>query len=202
MTTPRRAFLLALLALASTAGAQTPGATQPPRPGNRRIVTVMSLSAPAFADGGRIPAKHAQRTAETSPSLSWTGVPDSVSSFVLLVHDVDAAAGNGTDDVLHWLLWSIPGTVRGLPEGLPPLSQLDDGTRQISVSGPYYRGPAAPSTGPSHHYLFELFALDTTPDVPAVGASPAATRAAIVAAMAGHIRGKGVLVGLYQRPPP
>jgi hypothetical protein len=38
-------------------------------------------------------------------------------------------------------------------------------------------------------------------DVPAVGASPPATRAAVVAAMAGHIRGKAVYVGLFTRRP-
>jgi hypothetical protein len=47
--------------------------------------------------------------------------------------------------------------------------------------------------------VFELFALDQDVDVPAVGASPPQTRAAVVAAMAGHVRGKGVLVGLFKR---
>jgi phosphatidylethanolamine-binding protein (PEBP) family uncharacterized protein len=47
--------------------------------------------------------------------------------------------------------------------------------------------------------VFELFALDTMLDVPAVGASPPATRAAVVAAIAGHVRGKAVLVGLFKR---
>ena len=88
-----------------------------------------------------------------------------------------------------------------LPEGVPQASQLPDGTRQISASGPYYRGPGAPAAGPAHHYVFELFALDATIDVPPVGASPPQTRAAVVAAMAGHVRGKGVLVGLFRRTP-
>ena len=74
--------------------------------------------------------------------------------------------------------------------------------RQISGTGPYYRGPAAPATGPAHHYVFELYALDAPIGVPAVGASPPATRAAVMAAMATHIRGKGVLVGQYRRPAP
>ena len=76
---------------------------------------------------------------------------------------------------------------------------LQDGSRQISATGPNYRGPAAPASGPPHHYVFELYALDTTVDVPAVAASPAETRAAVTAAMAGHVRGKGVLVGLFKR---
>jgi phosphatidylethanolamine-binding protein (PEBP) family uncharacterized protein len=51
-----------------------------------------------------------------------------------------------------------------------------------------------------HHYVFELFALDSTVDVAAVGQSPPATRAAVMAAMAGHIRGKAVYSGLFKRP--
>ena len=124
-------------------------------------------------------------------------MPDGVASFVLLAHDLDAPTG--ADDILHWMLWNIPSTARSLPEAVPQGSQLPDGTRQISVSGPYYRGPGAPSAGPPHHYVFELFALDATVDVPPVGASPAQTRAAVAAAMAGHVRGKAVYVGLFKR---
>ena len=133
-------------------------------------------------------------------------MPEGTVSFVLLFHDVDAAAGNGTDDVLHWLLWNIPGTATGLPEGVPQGDQLPDGTRQISVSGPYYRGPGAASTGPAHHYAFELFALDTMlsvqPAAQVPGVNPGVeTRGAVFRAMSGHVRGKAVYVGLFRRRP-
>jgi hypothetical protein len=131
--------------------------------------------------------------------LSWSNVPEGAASFVLIAHDVDAAIGNGSDDLLHWMLWNIPATVAGLPEGVARGSQRPDGTRQISATGTSYRGPGAPASGPAHHYLFELFALDTMLDVPAVGASPPNTRAAVVAGMAGHIRGKATYVGLFKR---
>jgi Raf kinase inhibitor-like YbhB/YbcL family protein len=117
------------------------------------------------------------------------------------MHDIDAAASSGVDDALHWMVWNIPRAATSLPEGMPQGPQLADGARQISLTGPNYRGPAAPATGPVHHYVFELFALDTTLDVPPVGAPPAATRAAVVSAMTGHVRGKGTLVGLYCRTP-
>ena len=159
----------------------------------------MTLTSTSWPDGGRIPAKFTQADADTSPALSWTNVPEGAASFVLIVHDADAPIGNGTDDILHWMLWNIPLAVTSLHEGAPSRSQLPDGTRQISATGPYSRGPGAPASGPAHHYLFELFALDTMLDVPAVGASPPATRAAVVAAMAGHIRGKAVYVGLFKR---
>jgi Raf kinase inhibitor-like YbhB/YbcL family protein len=161
----------------------------------------MTLSTTAWPDGGQIPVKYTQAGGEVSPPLTWSNVPDSVASFVLIVHDVDAATAPGTDDVLHWMMWNIPPAKTSLPEGITQAPELSDGTRQISQSGPYYRGPGAAASGPAHHYLFELFALDTMLDVPAVGQSPAQTRAAIVAGMATHVRGKAAYVGLFKRAP-
>jgi Raf kinase inhibitor-like YbhB/YbcL family protein len=177
-----------------------PGAPPPPGGGQRRAIQVMTLTSTAWPDGGTIPAKYSQTGEQVSPPLAWSNVPDSTASFVLIARDLDAAVGNGTDEVLHWMLWNIPGASRNLPEAIPQGNQLPDGTRQISVSGPYYRGPGASSAGPAHHYVFELYALDAMIDVPAVGQSPALTRAAVVAAMAGKVRGKGVYVGLFKRP--
>ncbi|HXG86708.1 MAG TPA: hypothetical protein VNJ02_00115 [Vicinamibacterales bacterium] len=97
------------------------------------------------------------------------------------------------------MVWNIPGTARSLPEAVPQGTQGPDGARQISASGPYYRGPGAPAAGPAHHYIFELYALDAMLDVPAVGQSPPLTRAAVVAAMAGKVRGKAAYVGLFRR---
>jgi Raf kinase inhibitor-like YbhB/YbcL family protein len=206
--------LCSTLAIAQQRGAQPPVAPAPPanpalpaQPGQRGggrgrgAVQVMTLASPAWSDGGQIPAKYTQEGDDISPPLAWSGAPDGVASYVLIVHDPDAAIGNGTDDLLHWLVWNIPATVTSFHEHAPSMSQLPDGTRQISATGPYYRGPGAAASGPSHHYIFELFALDATLDVPAVGASPPNTRAAIVAAMAGHIRGKAVYVGLFKRRP-
>jgi Raf kinase inhibitor-like YbhB/YbcL family protein len=165
----------------------------------RGPIIVMTLTSSAFADGARIPEKYAQPGHELSPPLSWTGAPDSTVSFVLIVHDLDAAIGNGTDDMLHWMVWNIPGAATSLAEGIPALPQLPDGTRQVSATGPYYRAPAAPASGPPHHYAFELYALDIALDVGAVVAAPPAARASVIAAMASHIRGKATLVGLYRR---
>ncbi len=170
--------------------------------GRGRAIQIMTLSSSAFADGSAIPVKYAQPGAEASPPLEWTGAPDSTVSFALIVHDVNAVSGNNLDDMLHWLVWNIPGNAKTLAEGIPQGGELPDGSRQISGTGPYYRGPAAPSSGPPHHYVFELYALDTMLDVAAVGQSPAATRAAVVAGMSGHVRGKAVLIGSFRRAVP
>jgi len=197
--------LCSTLAIAQQRGTPPAPPAQPAPPGQRGggrgrgPVQVMTLTSPAWPDGGRIPSKHTQEGDDVSPPLAWSGAPDGVVSYVLIVHDPDAAIGSGTDDLLHWMLWNVPAASTSLPEHVPSLSQLPDGTRQISATGPYYRGPGAAASGPAHHYVFELFALDAMLDVPAVGASPPATRAAVVAAMAGHVRGKAVYVGSFKR---
>jgi Raf kinase inhibitor-like YbhB/YbcL family protein len=177
-----------------------PGAAQPQRGRGGRGVQVMTLTSAAWSDGGPIPARYSQATGDVSPPLAWSNVPDNIAGFVLVAHDLDAAVNPGTDDLLHWLVWNIPGTARSLPEHVPQGATLPDGSRQISATGPNYRAPGAPASGPPHHYVFELYALDAAIDVAAVGASPAQTRAAVMAAMAGHVRAKGVFMGLYKRP--
>jgi len=196
---------LALLCSALVAGQQrgVPPAGPPPPGGRggggRGGVQIMKLETPAWPDGGLIPAKYTQAGDQVSPPLTWSNVPDGVASFVLIAHDLDSAAAAGTEDILHWMLWNIPGAATGIAEAVPQAAQLPDGTRQMSATGPYYRGPGAPARGAAHHYVFELFALDAAIDVPALGASPAQTRAAVAAAMAGHVRGKAALVGLFKR---
>jgi len=214
MTTLRTAIrLFAATALLATFTGQCV-AQNPQRGGGRggrgggrgRAIQVMTLSSTAFADGARIPVKYTQPGGDVSPPLAWTGVPDSAASFVLIVHDVDATSegrgGGGLDDLLQWMVWNIPASTLSLAEGIQQGGQLPDGTRQISATGPYSRGPAAPATGPAHHYLFELYALDAQIDVAPVGAQPAATRAAVVAGMLGHIRAKATLVGTFKRQAP
>ena len=175
----------------------------PQRGGGRgRAIVPLALTIDAWQDGGEIPLAHTQQGGDASPALRWSNVPDGAASFVLIVHDLDAPVPPGTDDLLHWLVWNIPAASRALPERVPQGGTLPDGSRQISATGPNYRGPAAAASGPMHHYVFELYALDTMLDVPAVGASPAQTRAAVVAGMAGHVRGKGVYTGVFRRRGP
>ena len=201
---------VALLPAQSTTQQTPPAGSQPPagqRAGGGRgrgAIQVLTLTAP-WATGAEIPMKFTQAGGDTSPALSWSEPPQGIGSFVLMVHDVSAPVAPGTDDMLHWLVWNIPATARALPEGVPQGPELPDGSRQISVTGPNYRGPAAPASGPSHVYLFELYAIEGTVDVPAIGA-PGATvpqiRAAVMTAIAGRVRGKGVTVGVSRNALP
>jgi Raf kinase inhibitor-like YbhB/YbcL family protein len=159
----------------------------------------LTMSITAFADGTDIPPKYTQAGDQTSPAISWTNTPPGTMSFLLHFHDMEVSRDKTTDDQLHWLVWNIPGTATGLPEGVPKGAQLENGAYQLSASGQIYRGPGAPASGPRHHYTFELFALDTKLDVQP-GADGFATRTEIMKAIQGHILGKAVYMGLFHRP--
>jgi hypothetical protein len=159
----------------------------------------MVMSIAAFPDGSDIPVKYTQAGTQTSPAITWTNVPAGTVSFVLHLHDMEASRNRTTDDQLHWLVWNIPGTATGLPEGIPMGAQLQNGAFQISASGAVFRGPGAAANGPRHHYTFELFALDMKVDVQP-GTDAFETRANVLKAMQGHILGKAVYMGLFHRP--
>ena len=102
------------LAAAATAHAQgNPPAAGAPRP------PAMVLTISAWPDGAQIPAKHTQAGDQISPALSWTNVPTGTQSFVLHMRDPDVARNRTTEDQVHWLVWNIPGTATGMPEGVP-----------------------------------------------------------------------------------
>jgi Raf kinase inhibitor-like YbhB/YbcL family protein len=186
-------FPLSIAAQNPAGGAGQPaGAAQPPRP-------AMTLTTTAFPDGDPIPVKYTQAGEQVSPPLTWTNVPPNTASFVVHMRDPDVARNKTTEDQVHWLVWNIPGTATGLPEGVPKGAELPDGSRQISASGPVYRGPGAAASGPMHHYTFEVYALDTKLDVQP-GADAWETRTALMKAMQGHVLGKAVYVGLFRRP--
>jgi Raf kinase inhibitor-like YbhB/YbcL family protein len=205
----RQIALLSLLAAAPVWAAEAPPAAPKQQAPHRVVVKPMTLTTSAWKDGGVIPDKYAQSGAEVSPPLAWDNVPDGTRSFVLIMHDLDNITPQDTDGFVHWMLWNIPKDERALPEAIPAAEEGPRGTKQISSSGPYYRGPAAPAAGPVHHYAFELYALSGTVDVssqnivhgtgPAMSAFPATTEAAVRAAMDGKILGKATLVGLWKR---
>jgi Raf kinase inhibitor-like YbhB/YbcL family protein len=165
----------------------------------------MTLTIPGFPDGGQIPVKFSQAAPGaapgqgTSPAMQWANAPAGTQSFVLHMHDMDVARNKTSDDQVHWVVWNIPASATGFPEGVPGGSEMPGGSYQISATGAMYRGPGAPANGPFHHYMFELYALDTKLDVKPT-ADAFETRANVIKAMQGHILGKAVYGGLFRRP--
>lgn len=170
--------------------ARTVAPSVPSQPG-------LTLTTTAFEDGGIIPDKYTKAIATpVSPELAWTHVPNGTMSFVLMMRDPDTALNRRTDEVLHWLMFNIPGTSRGLPEAVPIQAQLGDGSTQLlnQFKGPGYGAPGAAAAGPYHHYTLELYALDIRLNLGA-----GATEANVQSAMQGHILAKAVTVGRFHR---
>jgi Raf kinase inhibitor-like YbhB/YbcL family protein len=165
----------------------------------------MTMTVDGFPDGGQIPVKFSQAAPGVapgeglSPAITWANVPAGTQSFLLNMHDVDVVRNKTSDDQAHWVVWNIPASATGLPEGVPKGAQLSNGAYQVSATRQMYRGPGAPAAGPLHHYVFEVFALDTTLDVQP-SADAFETRANVMKAIQGHILGKAVYGGLFKRP--
>jgi Raf kinase inhibitor-like YbhB/YbcL family protein len=186
--------VLSLAALVAPAALAQPQAAAPP----------LTLSSPAFADGAAYPvqftpaAPGAKAGEGVSPPLVWSNAPATTKSFVLHMEDLDNAINRGPGTQIHWLVWNIPATSTGLTQGQPSGAQLPDGSSQTSATGLVYRGPGAPASGPIHHYVFELYALD----IPKVDVTPTddeqQNRTDVFAAIAGHIVAKAVYTTTYR----
>jgi Raf kinase inhibitor-like YbhB/YbcL family protein len=182
--------LTALLAQDKGGKGKGKGFTLPP---------MSKISITGFADGGRIPARHTcasgQQAGNPSPAISWSGAPATTQSYALIFHDPDPVLqGSATNDVLHWAIFDIPGDSKGLPEAVPAMAELADGSKQPNgISGmPGYFGPCPPAGHGDHHYTFELFALNAKLGLPA-----STSRADLMNAMNGKVVAKGIYIGMF-----
>ncbi len=201
----RQVLVLSTLVMAGLVEAATMTAQQRGAAPAAPAAPAMTLTVTGFPDGGQIPVRFSQAAEGvapgegTSPAIAWTNTPAGTQSFVLNMHDMDVARNKTTDDQAHWIVWNIPANVTNLPEGVPKGPKLANGAYQFSATGTMYRGPGAPATGPFHHYMFEIYALDIVlPVEPAADAFE--SRANVMKAMQGHILGKAVYGGLFRRP--
>ena len=150
----------------------------------------MKISSPAFKHHEKIPGKYTCDGENVSPPLVIEDTPKNAKGLVLICDDPDAPMGTW----VHWVVWNIPADAGGLEENIPKEKKLDDGACQgiTDFQRHGYGGPCPP--GGTHRYYFKLYALDTELDLP--GNS---TKAALEAAMQGHLIAKGELMGKYKR---
>ncbi len=150
----------------------------------------LEITSPAFANDGAIPVDYSCDGGDTSPALAWTEPPTDTKSFALIMDDPDASS----TPWVHWVIFNIPASARGLDEGLPTDAKLPDGSLQgkSSAYSNGYHGPCPPSG--VHHYVFKLYALDTV-----LSLDENANKGALLAAMEGHILANGELTGTFSR---
>lgn len=139
----------------------------------------------AFADGGIVPVRYTGAGDNVQPAFTFSNAPDETVSYALVMTDIDVAFG-GPEGFMHWAAWNIPAAAGGIPEG-----GLPDGAMQTQRG---YRGPGAPPGPRYHHYVFELFALNGTLDLPET-----ASRDDIIEAVADMVVAKSAYVGRFRR---
>ena len=156
----------------------------------------IDLSSPAFAAGARLPPRFTADGEGVSPPLLWGAVPEGTAMLALLVEDADAPAPS---PLVHAVVWGLPADAGRLPEGAisrdgtGSASGGDVGRNSYFAEG--WLPPDPPTGHGEHQYAFQLFALGAGVGDP--GETP--NRGALVAAMAGHVLGAGVLIGTYSR---
>jgi Raf kinase inhibitor-like YbhB/YbcL family protein len=186
MVFARAGLVLALSVLAGPAGCD----------GGKPMA--IQITSSAFTQGQPIPKKYTGEGPDVSPQLAWTGAPQNTKEFALICDDPDAPTA---EPWVHWVIYKIPASATGLPEGVPQAEHPKDpaGALQGTNSWPKgentgYRGPMPPVGHGVHHYHFKLYALDAPLSV-----SPGLDKKGLLAAMENHIMAQGELMGTYER---
>lgn len=155
-------------------------------------VKPIAVTSTAFTHQGEIPKLYTCEGSDTSPPLAWGALPAGTQSVALIVDDPDAPDPAAPKRVwVHWVVYDLPPTTTGLPEGVKPLpAGARDGKNDWGRTG--YGGPCPPIG--RHRYFHKVYALDTV--LPDLGAP---TKAQLEQAMRGHILAQGELIGTYQK---
>jgi len=158
---------------------------------------VITVTSPTITANQTIPKDHTADGRNVSPAFAWTGAPAATKQFALVFDDPDVVFGGQT--FVHWVIYKIPGTAKGLPAELPMGATLAEPAGAIQGPSGFrqmgYRGPAPPP-GKPHHYTFTVYALDA--ELPL---AEGLNRNALMEAIKGHIIGQGALVAIYERFP-
>ena len=115
------------------------------------------IDSPTLKAGAMMPRDYTPDGRNVSPPLTWTNVPAGTRGFAVVCEDFDA--GNPPPFV-HWVIYNIPGTAKGLPENVPidpsiPMpAELAGAVQGLNgFKRAMYRGPAPPA-GKPHRYHF------------------------------------------------
>ena len=153
-----------------------------------------TLTSPAFEHGRPIPDKHRGRLRgpNISPALTWTPPPAGTVELVLIVQDPDVPIGK---PATHALTLGIDPALGGLPENAltnpSPVPGIRHGKGALGRRG--WAGPMPVRSHGPHAYVFQLFALDRGPGLPAsFGLDD------VIAAVSGHAIGRARLDGTYE----
>jgi Raf kinase inhibitor-like YbhB/YbcL family protein len=99
------------------------------------------------------------------------------------MHDPDAVS----QDFVHWLVWDIPTSTKNIAPSTVPVGAIQG---KNGAGASQYMGPCPPDGTGTHHYKFEIYALDTT-----LGLDSNTNRPQLESAMSGHVVAHYTLTG-------
>jgi Raf kinase inhibitor-like YbhB/YbcL family protein len=147
--------------------------------------TPMTITSSAFLDNQAIPKQYTCDGIGINPPLQFSNVPSEAKSLALLVEDPDAPTGTW----IHWLMWNISASTTQISENSVPQGAIQG---QGSSGQNVYGAPCPPSG--IHHYIFNVYALDTELELPSYS-----TAENLQTAMQGHIISQAQIIGIYGR---
>ena len=153
-------------------------------------IPALMIHTDAFEDGGIIPHKYTSRGENVQPAFTFSNAPEATVSYALVLRDIDVSFMGGPAGILHWVVWNIPVAAGGIPEGSLPEGSVT-GANLMRQNA--YLGPGAPNGPRYHHYVFELYALNATLDLPTT-----ASLDELMAALPGKVVAKAAYVGRFR----
>lgn len=148
----------------------------------------MTLTSPAFGQGGRIPVDHTCDGDDVRPELVMSSPPEGTKSLVIVVDDPDAPSGLFT----HMVAFDLAPDLFRLPAGKALEGGGESARFATNDFGSARYGGPCPPRGEVHRYRFRVLALDRMLDLP-----EGVPHDRVEAAMAGHVLGGGGLVGIF-----
>jgi Raf kinase inhibitor-like YbhB/YbcL family protein len=131
-----------------------------PKKGEAPMNTI-TVSTPAFPNGGAIPNKYANHGIaggqNVSLPLSWSSV-QGAKSYAVFMYDTNPVARN----FVHWAMINILPTVSTIPEGASGTPNMPMGCKELinNFGTKGYGGPQPPAGTGRHVYVVKVFALN------------------------------------------
>lgn len=175
-----------------------------------------SVASTTFKDGSTLPLSMIDEIAangvnqcsingaaggDMSPELHWSRARPGTQTFAVVAFDVTAS-------FTHWGIYNIPGYAHGLAQNAGAASETRFGTQILNDFGLVgYDGPCPPSNYPPdvHHYIFTVYALDRSLDLPDTANFPADAETLLNAlarlGAEGHVLNSASIDGFYSTTP-
>jgi Raf kinase inhibitor-like YbhB/YbcL family protein len=146
-------------------------------------VGTLEVSSSEFQNFAEIPIRFTEDGEKISPPIQWGSVPQETQSLILVIEDADSPT---PAPLVHAIVWNLSPSAGRLEAGALR-SCVGEGQglamgKNSFMSARYLAPDPPPGHGP-HRYAFQLFALDSRPDL---GSNPGRSA-------------KGLMIGTFER---